>query len=479
MKIQSLKIKKGFVEKQFIFTEDINLIYSRRNSVGKTTLLRLLMFSLGYNIPSTKGMKFDSYELFLNVIGKADVEYHLYRARDYMVLKYNDVEKSFSLPNDIFALHEIIFGISNEDVLNNLLGTYYVDQEKGWTLLNRGKVIGNNHFSIESFILGLSKRLCKNDRERLGSIEHELQKYQQMSNTAKYQKEINELSENISFDTAAEELEKKLDVLRFERKPIDDELNRLKSVIRKNKSFKNYISSMKLRVRAEDGSEVPVNEKTLIGFVDNMDYIITKRKITENELVMVDKKIKEIEKRLNKENVLFDVQTMVESFDADIAKIHIDYRAVESIVERLEKERKILKDRINESIKFNNPVITELHMLITKYAVGLGINEKYISPNVDYIFTSDLKSLTGAILHKIVFAFKLAYIKMVYQHTGTQLPIILDSPSGREVDKSNVKDMMELLIKEFKDHQIIIASIFDYGFTDVNIIVIENRLLDF
>ena len=45
-------------------------------------------------------------------------------------------------------------------MLNNLLGTFYVDQEKGWTILNRGVVIGSNHFNIEELIRGLSNRDC-------------------------------------------------------------------------------------------------------------------------------------------------------------------------------------------------------------------------------------------------------------------------------------------------------------------------------
>ena len=60
---------------------------------------------------------------------------------------------------------------------------------------------------------------------------------------------------------------------------------------------------------------------------------------------------------------------------------------------------KPLEEAITRSIKDNNPLIIELHTLISGYANELGIDEQYVYPTKDYIFTSDLKSLTGAIFH--------------------------------------------------------------------------------
>jgi len=100
-----------------------------------------------------------------------------------------------------------------------------------------------------------------------------------------------------------------------------------------------------------------------------------------------------------------------------------------------------------------------------------------IRPNEDYIFTSDLKSLSGAIFHKIVFAFKISYVRLIRTQTGLRLPIVLDSPSGREVDKINVSDMMKILSRDFSEHQIIIASINLYDFPEANVIELQDRLL--
>ena len=37
-----------------------------------------------------------------------------------------------------------------------MIGAIYLEQDKGWTLLNRGKVIGNISFNVRDLLIGLS-----------------------------------------------------------------------------------------------------------------------------------------------------------------------------------------------------------------------------------------------------------------------------------------------------------------------------------
>ena len=53
MRLTTLIIKQGFFEKTFSFSNKTNIIYSKKNSSGKTTLIRLLLYALGFNIPNT------------------------------------------------------------------------------------------------------------------------------------------------------------------------------------------------------------------------------------------------------------------------------------------------------------------------------------------------------------------------------------------------------------------------------------------
>lgn len=81
-------------------------------------------------------------------------------------------------------------------------------------------------------------------------------------------------------------------------------------------------------------------------------------------------------------------------------------------------------------------------------------------------------------LHKTVFAFRLAYITEIEKHLDIKLPIILDSPSGKEVDQANIQLMVNILKRDFDSNQIIIASIFEYDFESLNVIEIRNRLIE-
>lgn len=108
----------------------------------------------------------------------------------------------------------------------------------------------------------------------------------------------------------------------------------------------------------------------------------------------------------------------------------------------------------------------------------MGVGEKYVSASKDYIFTNDLKSLSGTILHKIVFSFKLSYIKLIREKTGILLPIVLDSPTGREVKRDTVEKMLRIIQRDYSDHQLIVASIYDYDIESKNRIEFKNRMLD-
>ncbi len=55
---------------------------------------------------------------------------------------------------------------------------------------------------------------------------------------------------------------------------------------------------------------------------------------------------------------------------------------------------------------------------------------------------------------------------------------IISCNMSKEIDQENIKLMMNILNRDFSDHQIIIASIFEYEFDPLNTIEIVNRLIE-
>ena len=478
MKFISLTIIHGLYQDKYDFKEGINIVYSKKNSVGKTTLLRFLFYSLGYQIPSIRGINFDTCECILELKNEQNNICIIQRQKSIISITIDNDIFTYALPDDLNELQSKIFNNSNVNILNNILGSCYVDQEKGWTLLNRGKAIGKIPFSIERLICGLSDRSFSDLEIELTNVKRELNKYKYMFNVSQYQKDINIRNENIAFNTSSEELERNIDILYSERKPISDEFERIKNVIRKNTEFIKYITDFQLKVK-KGNVIIPVNEETIVDFQDNVEYLIAKKQIFANQLAVIDKKIYKIKERQSNENNLLNVETVIQEFDEDISRLKVDAIKIEKIIKQLENKKNNLDDAIKKKVKENNSIVDELYQLIVNYTSELNIEDMYIRSHPEYIFTKDLKSLSGAIFHKIVFSFKLSYIKLIYTHTGIKLPIVLDSPRGREVDTININDMMKILVRDFSEHQIIIASIFRYDFNNPNYIEIKDKLFKY
>ena len=473
MILKKIILKNGLLRKEFSFSKKTNLIYSTKNSCGKTTFIRSILYALGYGIPSTKGLPFKKMEFELIVESK-NIEYKLIRRQDYMSVMNAEEERNYTLPIDLYDIQSLLFGTNNADILDSILGAFYVDQEKGWTMLNRGKAIGSIHFSIEQLVIGISGRDASALISKIKKINRELAKYKYMYSVSEYQEDLNEFIGNVSYDSFDETIEKELMILKMQKYSLENSIKQIKMILRRNKQVFDLVDKMKLVVKMEDGREVLVTKDNLVGYQDNTDYLIAKRKILEGDLAEYDKKIFRLETQKREEGKLFDSETLIEQFDAKIKNINIDSVSVAKVITSLTSDKNKAKTELENLAKNNNDAINTLYNYIKKYGNEFGLEDDYFSN----IFTRDLKSLSGAILHKLVFAFKLAYIKVITDKIGIALPIILDSPSGREVEQDTIQLMLDVLQRDFSDHQIIIASIFDFKLKDKNIIQFEKSLFD-
>lgn len=479
MKFNFLTIEYDGIVKTINFQSNFNLIYSDKNSVGKSTLLRFLFYSLGYNIPSTRKIKFQDSVVkcnFENQLGTVQTR----RSNNLITLDINNQDNyTFVLPTEETQLHSIIWGTTNEFVLHNILGSIYLDQDKGWTLLNRGIVIGNIRFNIEELVQGLAERDVTQLREKQQAIELELKKYRQLQSIIDYKEHLAVVANDLAFPDFSSKLENKIQLLTFEKHELEATLNSLEKVKKDNNQFVNFIEKMKLSVENKDtGITTPVTKETIIHFQDSQMYINTRYNMLKIELASINKELTKLNHQLSETQSLVTVQSEIEKFDNHIANLNINKERVKRIVDKLTKENKDLKKEINDQITHNNIIVTNLHKTITKYAEKLGVTSA-IDPQTNYIFTSDLKSLSGAVLHKIVFSFKMAYILEIQKVLGINLPIVLDSPSGREVDQENIQETMNILMEDFSDNQVIIASIYQYrALKPLYTVKILNHLLE-
>lgn len=481
MRLITLIVKQGFFEKTFSFSNKTNIIYSKKNSCGKTTLIRLLLYALGFNIPNTKNLKFDCLEINLilehEVLGLLKLTRE---RREQITLTQNSKITTFSLPGEEKNIHQIIFNTSNTDIINNLLGTFYIDQEKGWTLLNRGTVIGSIHFNIEELIRGLGNK--NNDKllHKRDSINQEIKQYRQIIKISEYQKSIqDEANDNITdFDSA---LLNKLEMLKIEYRRLKREKEQIDQLLSDNQNFKTYIESLKLMIRIND-EIIPLTSDKIEGYSDTIDSLKSKLRFISQDINQVLSKIKKLERDiipLDEQDTLFTTLSWTQKFNSTLSKLHINQNLLEEHIRKLTIEKSRIDNEIKILTRENNSAAISLYKSIKTYIDLLNINSGEDIP-LEYIFTSNLKELSGALLQKLVFSFKMSYLKETEKLLGIKLPIIIDSPSAKELDLDNVRLMFSILKKDFSDNQIFIASIYKYDFNESNsnIIELKNYILE-
>lgn len=476
MRFKSIHIVEGIFSKTFDFSNERNLIYSEKNCAGKTTLVRLLLFSIGYPIPGTKMMDFD--KIVTDVICEKDngdlIE--IKRYRNELTELYNGQQNTYMLPSEHNRFLELLFGIKNADILNNLLGTFYIDQEKGWTLLNDGKVIGNISFNIEELIRGLTDKDCTELLKRQSSVNYQISRYKKMLSLSKYQQQIATIKGSLSTDTYNTKINDQLAALAFEKQQLQEELQGIKHILENQENFRKHVEQMHLVV-AKDGVEIPVNSNTIKSFNDFRN--ITKARINNLllEIKKVTNKINDLEAQLDKENnINLGVKSMADKFDERITTMDLDYALISKQLEHLREEKRNLQELITRATTLDNEsFIKEIYEQIYAYMGQLGV-ANFAPKKSNYLFTNDLKSLSGAVLQLTTLSFKLGYVTTIKRVTGIKVPIILDSPRGHELDELNVQKIAKLLIDEFSDHQIIIASIYK-DFDASKLIPLEKSLL--
>ena len=475
MIIQSLTITEGKKTKTYKFSPHANLVHSDDNTVGKTTLLRLMLYALGYQIPNTKNMKFEKCitQVVLTSNGKT---FHIKRENEYLLVDDETSTEYYILPTEMNQFHAVVFGTDNNDVLNNLLGTFYMDQEKGWTLLNRGKVIGSISFSIEKLILGLSERDYQKLQSELQLLEREVKKYQQMRDIAQYQREIYEEKGDIVHDTYDETLQRDLSVYMFDVEALRKELKQITDTIADNTSIRKFIEKMSLWVKAPDGTKIPVNEDTIIGLDDNNDFLISRKHLLTSQIAKLEQKIENLRSMIYYQSQQPTTETLIESFDKNLSQIAIDAKAVTSILNELIERQTEVRRQLTELAKNNNDILEQMYSDILSYGVELGLTQ-YMSSGIGFVFTRNLKELTGATLMKMVFAFKMSYIRAVDRVLNIKLPLILDSPSGKELDQYNIQKLMDIINRDFSENQVIIASIYHYKIDNLTTIEMGRRVV--
>ena len=138
-------------------------------------------------------------------------------------------------------------------------------RKKGWTLLNRGVVIGSIRFNIEELIRGIAEIDCSELYRQKETKRQDLLKYKQMFSVSKYQETIDSESNNLAGESYNSLIDSKINQCKMRHNLLKKELSRIDKVLKENKHFRNFIGEIGLLVKTPNGDTIAVTENNIVG----------------------------------------------------------------------------------------------------------------------------------------------------------------------------------------------------------------------
>ena len=265
-------------------------------------------------------------------------------------------------------------------------------------------------------------------------------------------------------------------LLIHQKREIETQLKDINKIYNTNLELINWIEKMKISTIDKLGNIITLNRNNIYNFDSNQGYLEARKRSLSLELNKITNQIKKIDKQISDNNTLFDIKSIADQMDKTIQNMNVDYYQIKSIISQLTKKRSELKGKIDEVFANNNIFLEEIFDDIKNYAAIFGI-ENRIPNNINFVLTHKLKNFSGKVLNQLTFSFKLAYIKQIRKKYNLVLPIIIDSLRNGELTDLAASKMLDVLQKDFNEHQIIIASVHKYDICK-NCITINEYLME-
>lgn len=453
--------------------------FSNENSTGKTTLLKSILYCLGFEIQSTPGVNFDDYLFRIKLINNGNV-YHIERKNTTFSIN----GQQFDLPVERHLAHSVLFNTPNTDILDNILATFFFDQDYGWTIIGYGNFSSIGTYNLASLLDALNDFDDDGLKKDILNISNAIKKYKFIIQaTEKRKKFITNDSGDVCLEDDNQQLQylnAKLSDIESKIKKRNSDISKIESTLKKNKRFSSYVSEMNLSVvDPNTGNTIPINESTLAGLSDIREALTYRKLILQGEREKLKREKETIASQIPKYTSLVDVKSEADKFYADMSGVDVD--GLRTIISQLETEKRQKIEKLRELQSIDNRWIIKFLSYVEMFAKEIGdIPSDYYSSS-KFIYMKKRPTISGAILHKISLCYHLAAVKVCEDKLGFNIPLIIDSPSGREVVETTIEKTFELLKEHFDKNQLLFATIKDVGefFKDLTVFNPEKKVFDF
>lgn len=458
MWLKVVKITEGQYFKEINFSEGINHIYSHDNHYGKTLLLRFILYGLGFSIPNLKQISMEDCQIRLVIIDGSE-SIKVKRHGKEIVITGRGTEKYYLLPQEKQSVLKHIFGTDNTLLLNNILGSIFIEQSRGWTLYNQGNVIGDNHFGIDEFVKSFSYTDNYNLFEQRKTLKKELDKYKKLLSLLNNKTTLDHYVDDVDV-SEIETLQYKIDLIKHQIILLNKEKRRLEESRKNNKRFLEYIDQMKL-VISIDEKEYLLRHDMIVSSEDTTSLVDARLQVVIRNIKNKQYELTKLQLDLDDRFKSDDDNKLIKSLSImPASELNVDISKIKSMKQLTENAIATIQKRIDE-VATDETIIKTIEECIRNNIRAMDLDPDILFKDVDKIcmMHKELKQYAGTYLLLIVLAFRLSYLSTISQELGINLPLIIDSPCNGELDSSNIARIIKVLNEYGKNHQIIIASI--------------------
>ncbi len=467
MIIHSIHISSGEKEFKDDF-KNLTHIWSKTSIQGKTTLIRFLIYGLGYNIPLTTKINKEKNKYKIKIkLSVRDKGFTLIREKNtvHIITDDNPKEEAYPVSKTNFKVLSHILGIDNSSILSNLLGSFYIDQENSW--INRTKARGQT-FNVDKLIFGLSEvdefSLVKRDK-----VVNQITAYNKMIEIRNGQPLEKYIKQERTVNEDLIDIQQEIDELIVEKNRHSNIKKSAMSIKNQNENVLHYLESMNLTIKIED-KMYKFKRDYIVGLPESNKFIEERIADEEIRIKTLEQDIELLKKRLNE---LLSDRDIVNTLIANDAgpTFNIDIGSTKLNIGILKKEKDSLDYEINQRVK-SEGYVTSMNKQLVKYSEKLGVSD--ILGN-NPIQRSDFRDVAGTNRLKLVLAYRLTFLKTVSNYLGVKLPFIMDS-IDEEIDSENLALVFKTIYDVLEGHQIIISTIRDIP-GDPKKITVEGCLL--
>src|SRR5699024_6241570 len=283
MWIKQIEYDGGLDYKGKIIFDRKSIISSKYNKKGKSTLLRVILYALGFEVVRTNGIANLDLKTNIKILTDDLEEIQIFRNNEKVILEESssDRKRELHLPEDQEVLQSTFFDFNNGKLLENFLGTFYFEQGRGYSLINNGVVTPKNRFNLKELVTQL-----------VPEVEEKLKEIEKKEITIRRNKAainaINAvLKDNDNFieeDNQDEITIQNINSLKFKLKQLKRKKRTILESIEDNNKLLEYIGKLKLRLRLSDKSVVVVTSDKIEGMENISNYLISEKTVVNNQI---------------------------------------------------------------------------------------------------------------------------------------------------------------------------------------------------